>query len=77
MLLTLLLDPDLSKLVPFVLGGLALAVVLPVLLIWAIVKAFSSEGAARRRALIVLALVVVALLICRPLIMLGLVFLPR
>jgi hypothetical protein len=77
MRLTLLLDPDLSKLAPYVLSGLVLAVVLPALLIWAIYKACYSKGAAQRRALIGLVLVVVALLLCRPLIMLGLVFLPR
>lgn len=77
MLLTLLLDPDLSKVAPFVLAGWLLAVALPVLLIWAIYKACYSEGAAQRRALSGLVLVVVALLLCRPLILLGLAFLPR
>jgi predicted branched-subunit amino acid permease len=67
----LLLDPDLSKMAPF------LAVGLPVLFIWLIVKAFTSEGAAQRRALLGLVLAVVALLLCRPLLMVGIAFLPR
>jgi hypothetical protein len=77
MIATLLLDPDLSKLAPFVYGGCLLILVLPVLFIWTIVKAFSSEGAAQRRAIVGLVLVLGALLLGRPLMMLALAFLPH
>lgn len=76
MLLTLLLDPDLSKIAPLILAGWLLALGLPAAIIWLIIKFFTLKSAAKWQALIGLVFVVGTLLLCRPLILLCIAFLP-